>query len=42
MRFLTGLLLSLLSACALAQSYPGKPVRVIISFTPASAGIKPQ
>ena len=37
MRFLTGLLLSLLSACALAQSYPGKPVRVIISFTPASA-----
>jgi tripartite-type tricarboxylate transporter receptor subunit TctC len=37
MRFLTGLLLSLLSACALAQSYPSKPVRVIISFTPASA-----
>src|SRR5688572_3172423 len=37
MRFLTGLLLSLLTACALAQSYPGKPVRVIISFTPASA-----
>ena len=37
MRFLTGLLLSLLSACALAQPYPGKPVRVIISFTPASA-----
>ena len=37
MHFLTGLLLSLLSACALAQSYPGKPVRVIISFTPASA-----
>jgi tripartite-type tricarboxylate transporter receptor subunit TctC len=37
MRFLTGLLLSLLSACALAQAYPGKPVRVIISFTPASA-----
>ena len=37
MRLLTGLLLSLLSACALAQSYPGKPVRVIISFTPASA-----
>ena len=37
MRFLTGLLLSLLSACALAQSYPAKPVRVIISFTPASA-----
>lgn len=37
MRFLTGLILSLLSACALAQSYPSKPVRVIISFTPASA-----
>jgi tripartite-type tricarboxylate transporter receptor subunit TctC len=34
------LLLSLLAACALpapAQTYPAKPVQVIISFTPASA-----
>jgi len=37
MRFWTGLLLSLLSAGALAQSYPSKPVHVVISFTPGSA-----
>ena len=34
------ILLSLLAACALsahAQTYPAKPVQVVISFTPASA-----
>ena len=37
MRFWTGLALSLLASSVFAQSWPAKPVQVIISFTPASA-----
>ncbi len=37
MKTLIGLLLALLASHALAQGYPNKAVRVIISFTPASA-----
>jgi tripartite-type tricarboxylate transporter receptor subunit TctC len=37
MRKLVALLAALFAAQALAQGYPNKPVRVIISFTPASA-----
>ena len=37
MRAIAALMLSLASACALAQAWPAKPVQVIISFTPASA-----
>jgi tripartite-type tricarboxylate transporter receptor subunit TctC len=37
MRFWTVLALSLAAGSAVAQSWPAKPVQVIISFTPASA-----
>jgi tripartite-type tricarboxylate transporter receptor subunit TctC len=37
MKTLIGLLFALLAAHAVAQGYPNKAVRVIISFTPASA-----
>ena len=37
MKRLSGLLFALLASHAAAQSYPNKPVQVIISFTPASA-----
>ncbi len=37
MKTLLAILLSLFGAQALAQPYPAKPVRVVISFTPASA-----
>jgi len=37
MKRLVGLLLALFASGALAQSYPTKPVRLIISFTPGSS-----
>ncbi|HYC63869.1 MAG TPA: tripartite tricarboxylate transporter substrate binding protein [Reyranellaceae bacterium] len=37
MRILAGLLLAALSSLALAQTFPTKPVRLIIAFTPGSS-----
>jgi tripartite-type tricarboxylate transporter receptor subunit TctC len=37
MKLLTALLLAAVSAFAIAQPFPSKPIRIIVPFTPGSA-----